>query len=160
MSKNVRLRNVDYEEQRVIVHEPWGRRLRLLWLLLALAMASVLVSRLCLQIPGAVELSSLSLPWMLAQRLLADAPPPTEDEEVIPTWENLRGAEHCLRYATRQYTARLANVPSDETAIRTCRETPAEIHGISMLPTFCRDLVGHLPHHATASTRFDEWKRW
>ncbi|TEB23645.1 hypothetical protein FA13DRAFT_1639601 [Coprinellus micaceus] len=70
----------------------------------------------------------------------SELPSETEPDTQRASWENLKGAEHCLRFATRQYTARLANAPSDVPAVKTCRETAADIHGVPILPHFCRDL--------------------
>lgn len=58
-----------------------------------------------------------------------------------PSWEGLKGGEHCLRYATRQYTARLSDVPAGTDMIKACRETPVTIHGESLYADFCQDLV-------------------
>ena len=58
-----------------------------------------------------------------------------------PSWEGLKGGEHCLRYATRQYTARLSDGPAGTDMIRTCRETPVTIHGEFLYADFCQDLV-------------------
>lgn len=57
-------------------------------------------------------------------------------------WENLRGGEHCLRYGTREYTAKLGNVPTGYDALHGCRETPVSIHGVKLsTPNFCDDKV-------------------
>ncbi|KAF9560030.1 hypothetical protein CPC08DRAFT_723561 [Agrocybe pediades] len=57
-------------------------------------------------------------------------------------WQGLKGGEHCLRYATREYTARLSTIESisREGMMRLCRETPVEIHGKVMHTDFCQDL--------------------
>ncbi|KAF9478455.1 hypothetical protein BDN70DRAFT_808781 [Pholiota conissans] len=60
---------------------------------------------------------------------------------VEPSWEGLKGGEHCLRYATRQYTARLSDVPAgQESMLRACKETPVEIHSRVLYTDFCQDL--------------------
>ncbi|CAA7268733.1 unnamed protein product [Cyclocybe aegerita] len=62
------------------------------------------------------------------------------------SWENLKGGEHCLRFATREYTARLSLSESANTAasrqemMRACRDTPVEIHGRLLSTDFCQDL--------------------
>ncbi|KAJ3498757.1 hypothetical protein NLJ89_g10178 [Agrocybe chaxingu] len=62
------------------------------------------------------------------------------------SWESLKGGEHCLRFATREYTARLSLSESANTAasrqemMRACRDTPVEIHGRSLSTDFCQDL--------------------
>ena len=58
-----------------------------------------------------------------------------------PSWEGLKGGEHCLRYATRQYTARLSDGPAGTDMIKACRETPVTIHGEFLYADFCQDLV-------------------
>jgi len=57
-----------------------------------------------------------------------------------PVWEGLKGGEHCLRYATREYTARLSTNTTGQEAMRACKETPTEIHGRLLLTDFCQDL--------------------
>ncbi|KAF9461012.1 hypothetical protein BDZ94DRAFT_1264682 [Collybia nuda] len=47
-------------------------------------------------------------------------------------WEDLHPSQKCLSYGTREYTAKLAG-----TSI--CRETKAEIHGVTMKPKHCED---------------------
>ncbi|KAF9037078.1 hypothetical protein BJ165DRAFT_1353675 [Panaeolus papilionaceus] len=66
--------------------------------------------------------------------------PDPDTELATPKWENLRRSEHCLRYATREYTARLANAPNGADGFRACKMTPVVIHGREMHPTFCQDL--------------------
>jgi len=56
------------------------------------------------------------------------------------TWEGLKGGEHCLRYATREYTARLSTNTIGQEAMRACKETPTEIHGRILQTNFCQDL--------------------
>lgn len=60
---------------------------------------------------------------------------------VAPAWESLKGGEHCLRYATREYTARLLTNAIGQEAMKACKETPAEIHGRLVQTDFCQDLV-------------------
>ncbi|KAF8836366.1 hypothetical protein BDN67DRAFT_1014759 [Paxillus ammoniavirescens] len=46
----------------------------------------------------------------------------------------------CTSYATREYTARLANVPSDyNRRVEACKVTPLVVHGQSYLPHTCED---------------------
>lgn len=103
---------------------------------------------MCLPLPRHLALTSDDSLHHDASRLApssfhaqSELPSETEPDTQQASWENLKGAEHCLRFATRQYTARLANAPSDVPAVKTCRETPADIHGVPILPHFCRDLV-------------------
>lgn len=58
-----------------------------------------------------------------------------------PVWEGLKGGEHCLRYATREYTARLSTNLMGKEAMKACKETPTEIHGRLVHTDFCQDLV-------------------
>ena len=81
--------------------------------------------------------------WTLTQMVMAkkNSEICTDDGPANPSWEGLKGGEHCLRYATREYTAKLINIPSGADALKTCRETPVGIHGASLFPDFCQDLV-------------------
>ncbi|KAG1903136.1 uncharacterized protein F5891DRAFT_117832 [Suillus fuscotomentosus] len=63
-------------------------------------------------------------------------------------WTDL--ASHtCTSYATREYTARLVNVPSYyDRRVEACMATPVEIHGAEYTPKWCEDngpndVVGH-----------------
>lgn len=56
-------------------------------------------------------------------------------------WETLVPEERCLRYGTREYTARLSNIPQGYDKMKGCRETEAEIHGNSVKPDYCEDQV-------------------
>jgi hypothetical protein len=58
-----------------------------------------------------------------------------------PAWEGLKGGEHCLRYATREYTARLSTNAIGQEAMKACKETPTEIHGRLLQTDFCQNLV-------------------
>ncbi|EIW74518.1 hypothetical protein CONPUDRAFT_140369 [Coniophora puteana RWD-64-598 SS2] len=52
-------------------------------------------------------------------------------------------ATHCVRYGTRKYTARLANVPDGfEPRVEACEETELSINGKVKGPTRCEDRVG------------------
>ncbi|KAF5309130.1 hypothetical protein D9619_012785 [Psilocybe cf. subviscida] len=69
-------------------------------------------------------------------------PPQTPTSDVNAAWEYLKGGEHCLRYATREYTALLKTVdlPAGEDPMKACRDTPAEIHGVVLYTNFCQNL--------------------
>ncbi|KAJ7203513.1 hypothetical protein GGX14DRAFT_461393 [Mycena pura] len=64
-------------------------------------------------------------------------------------WEDLRADQHCLRYSTRQYTARVANVPRQYDPVQACKETAIEINGLKIhSPVQCEDrgcggVIGH-----------------
>ncbi|EDR01454.1 uncharacterized protein LACBIDRAFT_394934 [Laccaria bicolor S238N-H82] len=80
--------------------------------------------------------------WTLTQMVMAqqDSEICTDGGPANPSWEGLKGGEHCLRYATREYTAKLVNTPSGADALKTCRETPVGIHEAALFPDFCQDL--------------------
>lgn len=68
-------------------------------------------------------------------------------DEYEYAWDNIKPGEHCLRYATREYTARLLHVSgssSPSEAMRACKETTIEIHGKVMKTDWCLDLVCRL----------------
>jgi hypothetical protein len=49
----------------------------------------------------------------------------------------------CTTYATREYTARLVNVPSYyNRRVEACMATPVKIHGTEYTPKWCEDRVG------------------
>jgi len=56
-------------------------------------------------------------------------------------WVGMKGGEHCLRYATRQYTARISEVRGSDSAMKACKDTPVEIHNKVVFTDFCQDLV-------------------
>ncbi|PPQ78491.1 hypothetical protein CVT25_011832 [Psilocybe cyanescens] len=68
-----------------------------------------------------------------------------EPETEVISWYGLKGGEHCLRYATREYTAKLTGGPSVDTVgqgdmMKLCRDTPTVIHGQTLFTDFCQDL--------------------
>lgn len=56
-------------------------------------------------------------------------------------WVGTKAGEHCLRYATRQYTARISEVRGSDSAMKACKDTPMEIHSKVLFTDFCQDLV-------------------
>jgi hypothetical protein len=56
-------------------------------------------------------------------------------------WVGMKAGEHCLRYATRQYTARISEVRGSDSAMKACKDTPMEIHSKVLFTDFCQDLV-------------------
>ncbi|KAG2156887.1 uncharacterized protein EDB93DRAFT_874224 [Suillus bovinus] len=74
-----------------------------------------------------------------------------EEEERLKLnmfWTDL--ASHtCTTYATREYTARLVNVPSYyNRRVEACMATPVKIHGLEYMPKWCDDhgpnnVIGH-----------------
>ncbi|KAH9483327.1 hypothetical protein JR316_0005433 [Psilocybe cubensis] len=69
---------------------------------------------------------------------------PMAETDVV-SWYGLKGGEHCLRYSTREYTAKLTVGPSMDTIgqegmIQLCKETPTVIHNRKLFTDFCQDL--------------------
>ncbi|KAJ2932416.1 hypothetical protein H1R20_g4728, partial [Candolleomyces eurysporus] len=65
-----------------------------------------------------------------------------EDEEKKKAglrWQDPQADEHCLRYGTRRYTAKLENLPEGYNRMKACHETQAWINGRRMPPTQCDD---------------------
>lgn len=56
-------------------------------------------------------------------------------------WQDLVRPDRCLRYGTREYTAKLANLPAGYNAMKGCLETEAEINGVKMAPHHCEKVV-------------------
>ncbi|KAJ7087656.1 hypothetical protein B0H15DRAFT_781230 [Mycena belliarum] len=55
-------------------------------------------------------------------------------------WDGVQAEQHCARYSTRRYSARLANVPREYDPVKACRETAFEIHGRRIAsPARCED---------------------
>ena len=65
-----------------------------------------------------------------------------ERQKLNMFWGDIE-AHTCTTYATREYTARLMNLPATwERRVEACKATPLEVHGISYLPKSCEDKVG------------------
>ncbi|KAJ2929919.1 hypothetical protein H1R20_g7165, partial [Candolleomyces eurysporus] len=65
-----------------------------------------------------------------------------EDEERKKAglkWQDPQPDEHCLRFGTRRYTAKLENLPEGYNRMKACHETQAWINGRWVLPTQCDD---------------------
>jgi hypothetical protein len=64
-------------------------------------------------------------------------------------WDGLKADQRCLRHGTRQYTARISNVPRAYDPIHACAETAVEIRGLKLAtPHQCEDRVTssfHIP---------------
>ncbi|KAG1823665.1 uncharacterized protein BJ212DRAFT_1476547 [Suillus subaureus] len=75
---------------------------------------------------------------------------PEEDERLRLNmfWTDLT-SHTCMTYATREYTARLVNVPSYyNRRVEACMATPVKIHGVEYMPKWCEDhgqynVIGH-----------------
>ena len=61
-------------------------------------------------------------------------------------WEDLKAMTKCVRYGTREYTAKLANIPQGYDPLKGCLETEGDIHGVKMLPDHCENKVGSSAH--------------
>jgi hypothetical protein len=79
-------------------------------------------------------------------------PPPSEGGKDLPhpndrrtwnlSWDEPKPGKHCLAFGTREYTARLWNVPFYANWTKTCENTEATIHGVVISkPTFCENKV-------------------
>lgn len=81
--------------------------------------------------------------FIYAASIRRPSPSPIPVSDVNAAWEYLKGGEHCLRYATREYTARLrtSDIAAGEDPMKACHNTPVEIHGEVMYPNFCQNLV-------------------
>ena len=56
-------------------------------------------------------------------------------------WDKPQPDKHCLRFGTREYTARLWNLPLFTDWINICKNTKANIHGVSLEPSYCQSKV-------------------
>ena len=78
-----------------------------------------------------------------------------EEEERLRlnmVWGDVQSDTTCTTYATREYTARLMNVPSYyDRRVEACMATPIQIHGVEYKPKWCEDHVG-LPSFVSASS--------
>jgi len=82
-------------------------------------------------------------------------------------WDGLKANQRCLRHDTRQYTARISNVPRAYDPIQACAETAVEIRGLKLAtPHRCEDrgcngVIGHWivdSGEASCATHFDHFK--
>lgn len=59
-------------------------------------------------------------------------------------WEKPQAGVHCLGYGTREYAAKLRNVPFYANRMKICEEMEVSIHGVVIpRPTRCERRVGH-----------------
>lgn len=107
------------------------RSIVLLVLLLTISLVAVLPTGFLLDIPISLQLvgSNGGFHYKGIQNFPADN-----------IWVGMKAGEHCLRYATRQYTARISQVRGGDSAMKACKETPVEIHGKVLFTDFCQDL--------------------
>ena len=70
-----------------------------------------------------------------------------ERKRVNLYWEDLKATPKCIRYGTREYTAKLANLSQGYDPLKGCLETKGDIHGVKMLPDRCENKVWPLNLH-------------
>jgi len=59
-------------------------------------------------------------------------------------WEEPQAGAHCLGFGTREYTAKLQDVPFYANGMKICEETEVSIHGVVLpRPTRCERRVRH-----------------
>jgi hypothetical protein len=59
------------------------------------------------------------------------------------SWADLTPEGQCLSYGTREYTARLVNIPAGYDGMKACMDIPIAIHGVTITqPRRCDDRVG------------------
>ncbi|KAF9523216.1 hypothetical protein CPB83DRAFT_698173 [Crepidotus variabilis] len=69
--------------------------------------------------------------------------PSVNTTEYAYEWDPVRPGEHCLRFATREYTSKiriLDSLVAPSEAMKACREIPIEIHGQWRKTDWCQDL--------------------
>jgi hypothetical protein len=64
-----------------------------------------------------------------------------EEEEARLKWQDPQPDQHCLRFGTRRYTAKLENVPQGYNRMKACHGTKAWINGRWVTPAQCDDRV-------------------
>ena len=56
-------------------------------------------------------------------------------------WLALESSQHCERYGTRKYWAKMGPLADDYDPMKACWTAEIEIHGRKMKPTYCEDKV-------------------
>ncbi|KAF8897757.1 hypothetical protein BD779DRAFT_399832 [Infundibulicybe gibba] len=78
-------------------------------------------------------------------------------------WDQPVGRSQCLAYGSREYTARLWNIPTGYSWMKACENTTVEINGITFSkPDFCEDkgiwgVYGHWIIHTGEMTCQPYW---
>ncbi|KAJ7869485.1 hypothetical protein B0H14DRAFT_2727335, partial [Mycena olivaceomarginata] len=67
-------------------------------------------------------------------------------------WADLQADQRCFRHGTRQYTARVSNVPREYDPVQACKETPIEINGLKFVTS------GYVHNEPTCTTYFRDFK--
>ncbi|KAJ7750502.1 hypothetical protein B0H14DRAFT_2982007, partial [Mycena olivaceomarginata] len=76
-------------------------------------------------------------------------------------WADLQADQRCFRHGTRQYTARVSNVPREYDPVQACKETPIEINGLKFVtPDMCEDrgCNGRIESHLENLHPEDDWR--
>ena len=83
------------------------------------------------------------------------------DKERRTHWNKLQPDEQCVRFGTREYTARLRNLPLFTDWTKICRNTEANVHGVSLKPSYCKNKVrlrgNGCPTYLTFQTKVATW---
>jgi hypothetical protein len=60
---------------------------------------------------------------------------------IRPHWLALESSQHCERYGTRKYWAKMGPLVGGYDPMKACWTSEIEIHGQKMKPTYCEDKV-------------------
>ncbi|KAF8815875.1 hypothetical protein BYT27DRAFT_7078771, partial [Phlegmacium glaucopus] len=72
-----------------------------------------------------------------------------EEKRASIVWQDLQPSSRCLRYGTREYSAKLAQVPIGLDPLKECWKKSIDIHGQQLFPSrcdtqgMCGTVVGH-----------------
>ena len=69
-----------------------------------------------------------------------------EEKRGSLAWKDLKASTQCLRYATREYSATLANVARGLDPVKECWKKSVDIHGRQVLPSRCETEVRFFIH--------------
>ena len=67
-----------------------------------------------------------------------------EEKRALIVWENLTASTQCLRYGTREYSAKLAHVPLGLDPLKECWKKSIDIRGRQLFPSRCDTQVCYL----------------
>ena len=60
-----------------------------------------------------------------------------EENRALLVWEDLTPSDRCLRYGTREYSAKLSHVSIGLDPLKECWKKSIDIHGRQILPSSC-----------------------
>jgi hypothetical protein len=96
----------------------------------------------------------LSIIWLLPLGIIVSGGTAISAQEIIHgftasnvssfeplTWENMKKAEHCLRFKTRKYTAKSVGTSPGRSGVVECEASSTVIHGVELHPDYCENLV-------------------